>query len=172
MHFQIVLDYERKDFVQFYSFHRRLRYRLLYAIMNASIVLLLGVMIYLGIRLAVLRAWSGEILVRWLLVVALLAAWALLNRAKLTGAWKMQKEAGPVTLSFEEDLVRTESKNIREEIRYNVFIELYHEKNAYYLYTQKRRAMILPERCFTQGDPAAFGDFIAEKTGLEIKEIK
>ena len=28
------------------------------------------------------------------------------------------------------------------------------------------------ERCFIQGDPAAFGGFLAEKTGLEVKEIQ
>ena len=33
-------------------------------------------------------------------------------------------------------------------------------------------AIVIPERCFIQGDPAAFGAFLAEKTGLEVKEIK
>ena len=55
---------------------------------------------------------------------------------------------------------------------YSAFKELYHSEGAYYLYIDKAHAVVLPERCFTQGDPAAFGPFIAEKTGLEVKEIK
>ena len=55
---------------------------------------------------------------------------------------------------------------------YSAFKELYHSEGAYYMYIDKAHAAVLPERCFTQGDPAAFGPFIAEKTGLEVKEIK
>ena len=55
---------------------------------------------------------------------------------------------------------------------YSAFKELYHSGAAYYLYIDKAHAIVLPERCFTQGDPAAFGSFIAGKTGLEVKEIK
>lgn len=50
--------------------------------------------------------------------------------------------------------------------------DVYHNGNCFFLILPFRVGMILPERCFTQGDPAAFGAFLAEKTGLEIKEIK
>ena len=38
---------------------------------------------------------------------------------------------------------------------YSAFKELYHSKGAYYMYIDKAHAIILPECCFTQGDPAA-----------------
>ena len=50
--------------------------------------------------------------------------------------------------------------------------DIYHNGNGFYLIMPFRVGMILPERCFTQGDPAAFGAFLAEKTGLKVKEIK
>ena len=55
---------------------------------------------------------------------------------------------------------------------YTAFSALYHSRGNYYLYVDKGHAFVLPERCFTRGDPAEFGAFIAEKTGLEMKEIK
>ena len=55
---------------------------------------------------------------------------------------------------------------------YDAYCDLVHYRDTYYLYIDKRKAQIIPERCFTQGEPAAFGPFMADKTGLQVKEIK
>ena len=73
---------------------------------------------------------------------------------------------------FGDEEVQQKLNDMDGKFAYSAFKELYHSKGAYYLYIDKAHAVVLPERCFTQGDPAAFGRFIAEKTGLEVKEIK
>ena len=60
---------------------------------------------------------------------------------------------------------------ISTDFGYDAYCDLVHYRDTYYLYIDKRKAQIVPERCFTQGDPAAFGSFMAEKTGLTVKEI-
>jgi hypothetical protein len=73
---------------------------------------------------------------------------------------------------FDDDAVQQKLNDMDGKFAYSAFKELYHSGAAYYLYIDKAHAIVLPERCFTKGDPAAFGRFIAEKTGLEVKEIK
>lgn len=74
--------------------------------------------------------------------------------------------------NFREDGIESIQPFTVQNFEYAGISDVYHHGNSFYLLMPYRVAMILPERCFTQGDPAAFGAFIAEKTGLEVKEIK
>ena len=55
--------------------------------------------------------------------------------------------------------------------QYGAFESIFHGKEAFYLYLNRQQALVIPERCFTHGDPSAFGAFLAEKTGLTVEEV-
>ena len=73
---------------------------------------------------------------------------------------------------FTDDAIESELSDVYQRFAYSVVSSIYYREGTYYLFLSINAVMILPERCFTQGDPAAFGAFLKEKTGLEIKEIK
>ena len=73
---------------------------------------------------------------------------------------------------FRDDSIESILTNIYQRFEYPAVSSAYHWKNCYYLILTNHAIMIVPDHSFTQGDPAAFGAFIAEKTGLEVKEIK
>ena len=86
------------------------------------------------------------------------------------------------TVAFETNGISFSSGDETERYGYGEISEVLHSaaNMAYYLFLEhedrklgsQRFSFIFPERCFTQGDPAAFGAFLAGKTGLEVKEIK
>lgn len=64
-------------------------------------------------------------------------------------------------------------QNALEEAKlgYGAFVKLMEDDKYFFLFVQKHAAHILPKADFTQGDPADFAAFIAEKTGLEVKQV-
>ena len=71
----------------------------------------------------------------------------------------------------DDDAMHANAAALSSDYSYRAFQDIVHFKQSYYLYIDKRKAMIVPERCFTEGDPAAFGAFIGQKTGLKIRNI-
>lgn len=57
------------------------------------------------------------------------------------------------------------------KLGYAAFTKLVEDRKRYFLFVQKHAAYILPKSDFTEGDPAEFGAFIAEKTGLKVKRV-
>ena len=55
---------------------------------------------------------------------------------------------------------------------YSVIQDVVESPDYVFLFVNANTAHLLPKRDFTQGDPAAFGSFIAEKCGKEIIKIK
>ena len=74
--------------------------------------------------------------------------------------------------SFEEDGFRQEGDKLHRSYRYSWVKSIKHGHGFYQLSGEDSDLILLPERCFVEGDPAAFGAFLEEKTGLKIKEIK
>ena len=105
-------------------------------------------------------------------LVVLLIAWPLVNRFLVSQLYKANGSMLRGEYRFGEDEAEVEMNHMSGKYAYSAFSELYHSGGVYYLYIDKGHSLILPERCFTQGDPAAFGAFISEKTWLEVKEIK
>ena len=74
-------------------------------------------------------------------------------------------------MAFTQEHVTIGTEEKKDAFPYVSFTELYRFRRSYYLFVDKNKPVILPERCFVEGDPAAFGAFLAEKTGLEVKEM-
>ena len=109
------------------------------------------------------------------LVVSLLFTLYALFFPRFMGwrAWRSrnQKVEG-TTMAFCDDCVRISSNLDEGTMQYSAFLRLTENRKYFFLFIQKHSAYMLPKDQFTQGDPAEFGVFIAEKTGLEIKRVK
>ena len=100
-------------------------------------------------------------------------------------AWIMtNKKANPflnADMYFEEQRILLSGAKENRSYFYGSIVNILCsvKDEAYYLLleakvngkTEEKVSYILPVRCFIEGDPAAFGAFIFEKTGLECKEI-
>ena len=91
-------------------------------------------------------------------------------------AWRMwrnrNKKAAETVLEFCDDCVRVSSNLEEGTIRYDVFLRLTENNKYFFLFFQKYSAYVLPKDQFTQDDPAGFGAFITEKTGLPIQHVR
>ena len=170
--FHAEIEYTKQDVTSFYRLHKKLRYRVLYIILD--VIVAIGVLLIAAsaVILLYLRAWSGE-LTRYFVVLAIvLMAWVFFNAYRKTAALKSMNGKGCVSMTATEEGIHVSSGSMSSDFGYDSFSDLVHSRDAYYLYVDKRRASIVPERCFVEGDPAAFGRFMEEKTGLKMKEIK
>ena len=173
MRFEVETELTKQDFLAFYRLNQKAHARAV-----TLLVRILGIAAYvLGLVLTVLmvifRLWeSGEVLRAYCIFILMLAAWPLVDRFMISQMYKANSSMLKGEYRFNDDEVLTGADHMSGRYAYTAFRELYRSRDAYYLYIDKGHAVILPERCFTQGDPAAFGRFIAEKTGLEVKEIK
>ena len=68
---------------------------------------------------------------------------------------------------FGDEEVQQKLDDMDGKFAYSAFKELYHSKGAYYLYIDKAHAIVLPERCFTQGAPPPSAALSPEKRGLK-----
>ena len=153
MPFRAELCYTRQDMKQFDKVHQMLRYGVWYSICN--LLLVLGCIAVLGsaVLSLVLGTWHEEwyYLIFVVLMLALLIAMKVL---RVNASYKSANAQGIVTLTVDERGLHAAAVTLSTDFGFD-----------------KGHVFILPERCFTQGDPAAFGRFMAEKTGLTVKEI-
>ena len=75
-------------------------------------------------------------------------------------------------MDFGEQEANIRNRTSQTIYQYSGFDSVCHSDGAYYLFINRQQALVIPERCFVEGDPAAFGAFLAEKTGLEVKEMR
>ena len=172
MEYSIYCQFNRKDLAQYMSFIRRLRYRKLYTAMYVIVGIVLGLVAILTVYMGLQQKMTREMVLRVVLLFALAGLWLFSNELRIGMAMKGHKTTGPFTMRFTEEHIIHEMGETRMEWSYEGFTELYRYRGAYYLFISRTQPFIFPDRCFTKGDPAAFGAFIAEKTGLEVKEIK
>lgn len=76
-----------------------------------------------------------------------------------------------VTVILEPEGVRGKSRMGEDFCPYTAVIGGYHYRERYFLFLDKRHAMLLPEKSLTQGEPAALKGFLEEKLEKEIIEI-
>ena len=113
----------------------------------------------------------------WLwLLVALMNGLALfrLFEPRVTGL-RMEKnrvQRGQISWTFDDTGVSGVTNVSQSHYDYTAFQELFHSRQTYFLLLGKQQAVVIPERGLVEGDGAAFGAFLEEKTGLKIKEIK
>ena len=170
--FRAEIKYTKEDIRRFNRVHKKLRYRALYIVLDVIAVLgVLCVLTSLGL-IIYWRAWSGEMTRLMMILVAMTGAWVFLNLSRNAAVLKGLNAKGTTTVTTTEEGIRAAAEGMSTDIAFSALCDIIHYRGTYFLYVDKRRATILPERCFVEGDPAAFGAFLAEKTGLEVKEIK
>ncbi len=172
MQFRAELNYTMQDIRQFQTLHKKQRrkgwYYVLWVYFAVAVLVILVSTAFLFFR----HAWKPELTRYFLLLALFLVLWFILRYYSLRAAWKSANSHGCTYVTADENGVHVKAEMITSEFGYASFCNLFHYKGTYYLYIDKIKAQIIPERCFTGGDPAAFGKFIEEKTGLTMKEIK
>lgn len=181
--FNLSLRYQINDFLNYFSSFRRRMAPVVYTIyLVARIAFPLYLILY-GILQRFAPAYRNVYgFFLWMLaipaVVPLLVDFGL--------AFLMHRRSGnrfhDGTVSFEENGISFSTGEDTERYAYAEISEVLHSDAnlSYYLFLEhedgelgrQRFSFIFPERCFTQGEPAAFGPFMADKTGLQVKEIK
>ncbi len=172
MAFAMRVEYEKADFEAYVKAHSKTKNK-----KNRILQIVLAILCGL-LAVAILLFWrsygtlSAEMIVLLILLPILGTEMLWLPRILARTMMKTYKRLGSIEMRFGENEVSVQREVESTVYQYGAFDSLYHEKGAYYLYLNRQQALVIPERCFTQGDPAAFGPFLTEKTGLEIKEIK
>lgn len=181
--FTLSLNYQINDFLNYFSSFRRRTAPVVYTVYFAARIAFPLYLILYGIlqRLApTYRNAYGFLF--WLLAV--LAVVPPLVDFGL--AFLMRRRSGRHfengTVAFEENGISLSSGEETERYGYGEISEVLHSSAdmAYYLFLEhedgdlgsQRFSFIFPERCFSRGEPTAFGSFMSEKTGLEVTEIK
>ena len=173
MDFEVRTDLSREEFEAYYHFNQRVHAPFIYWFGKIGGIVAVLAAIILTVDIVVNRLWTNrQIMTPYCIFIVLLIALPFVNRWMISRLYKANSTMLKAEYRFGGSGVRTERGEASSIYTWSAFQELYHSKGVYYLYIDRLHAMILPERSFTQGEPAAFGPYIAEKTGQEMKEIK
>ena len=172
MRFEVKTELSKEDFRAYYRLNNKVHARIAFLFGKGGTILAVIMAVVLTILMAAFRLWKTDAMLPYVLYLVFVIAWPLVNRFTMTQMYKANSSGIKGEYRFGDEEVQQKLNDMDGKFAYSAFKELYHSKGTYYMYIDKAHAVVLPERCFTQGDPAAFGPFIAEKTGLEVKEIK
>lgn len=90
-------------------------------------------------------------------------------------AWRSKRMMvageGAFTVELEEKSVWGRSEKGESAYPYSAVTGAYYYKERYFLFVDKRHAMLLPERGLVEGDAMALKSFLEERLKKEIKEI-
>lgn len=170
MAFRVSADYCKEDFRAFSFMHFRTKYKVvrIWQLVSAVILLIFEILLIVMSILYERPFGSVELLI---LLPVYVAVVFLLPRIQAYSMAKIYRKLGTTEMIFGDDQVWVQNTSVNAQYQYSAFLSVYHGKDAFYLYIYRQQAILIPERCFTEGDPANFGAFISEKTGLECKEI-
>ena len=96
--------------------------------------------------------------------------------AQQIGLWRMQRHLTKIAADmnttfdyrFGENTFDVSYPGESNSVSYSNISRIVETQDYYFLYTDIRMAHILPKKDFSMGDAAAFGKFVAEKSGLEL----
>ena len=171
MVFRAELDYTLKDVRQYWRVHQLFRGKALYYISWLLIAVVMCLVVSAGAMLLVYRLWNGDLIWYYVILLVALAFYYVMLEVRVRGTLKSLTAQGIVTLTADEESLHASAKALSSDYSYQAFQDIVRYRQTYYLYIDKRKAMIVPERCFTEGDPAAFGVFLKQKTGITIRDI-
>lgn len=111
-------------------------------------------------------------LVNLLFALILLAILFLHDRLNAWSSRRMMlKDTGLMTVTLENNGVRYHNRKEEGLYRWEAFISIFLYQERYFLFLDKKHAVVLPERALLQGDSVALKAFLNEKTGKEIKKL-
>ena len=171
MQFTMHVEYEKTDFLAYSKAHSKAKNkknRVLQIVLAVLCALLAAAMLFFWLSFGYL---TTEMIVL-LVLMPILGAEMIWLPQILALMLKTYRKMGSIEMRFDENEVSVQREVESTVYQYGAFDSLYHGVGAFYLYLNRQQALVIPERCFTQGDPAAFGAFLAGKTGLEVREIK
>ncbi len=172
MAFRAELSYTRKDMRQYDKVYKKLSNNVLAQAMSVLLTVIVFVVTAGIVLLIVLDRMDSDLTRYFLIFFAAIVVWAALNELRFYEMSRALNRQGPAILSADDGGVRVVMGGVRSKYGFDAFTDVARDPDAYYLYISKASAVMIPMRCFTEGDPAAFGKFIEEKTGLKLKEIK
>lgn len=118
-------------------------------------------------------AWGGEDKI--LMSVIALLVWAMALFADRFSGWLAYRGRNhavkEISYTFCDETMLVQDALEDGRLGYAAFVKLLEDRRYYFLFVQKRAAHILPKMDFTQGNPADFVVFIAEKTGIKVKQV-
>lgn len=118
-----------------------------------------------------LWVWNSEDKI--LISVLALLVWAIALFLDRFVGWRIYRGRNrgvkEISYTFCDETLLIQDALEEGKIGYAAFTRLAEDRKRYFLFVQKHAAYILPKSDFTQGDPAEFAAFIAEKTGLKVK---
>ena len=171
MSFQAKVDYTKSDFVAFSKVHLRtkMKKQRIVQLVCAAVCCLMEILLI--VTTILYRVKDTTFIVLMVLMPILAAEMLLLPRINAFSMTKTYRKLGTIVMDFGEQEANIRNRTSQTIYQYSGFDSVYHSHGAYYLFINRQQALVIPERCFVEGDPAAFGAFLAEKTGLEVKEL-
>ena len=91
-------------------------------------------------------------------------------------AWRtkrmMVEGEGDFTVTLEEESVHGKSAKGESSYPYSAVIGAYHYRERYFLFLDKRHAMLLPERALVRGERDGLKEFLKDRLKQEIQELR
>ncbi len=106
-----------------------------------------------------------------LMGVALLLLFVFKNRVNAWASRRNMAKVENLTIKCSDDVITEKSTKMLVQVPYTTIARVFHYRQRYFLFVDKRRAYILPEAHFVVGDPHDFASFITEKTGRTVEYI-
>ncbi|MBR6951501.1 MAG: YcxB family protein [Oscillospiraceae bacterium] len=171
MRFQAEMDYTVKDIRQYWKVHQLYRGKVLYYVSWLLIAVVLVLVITLGAMMLLRRIFSGDLALYYLIMLIVLAAYFVVREVRIRMVRRSLTAQGVVRLTADDQGLHARADTLSSDYSYQAFQDIVRYKEAYYLYIDKRKAMIVPDHCFTEGNADAFGPFLEQKTGISLRNI-
>ncbi len=172
MQFFARIEYTIKDYTQFQRVYRWHRSVLLHFLVNVFWLIIL--IEFLGLSYLILtdKQFASTFLVNYLMLLCFITICVLLFFLRSRASLKKLIGNGEIRFNADETTIIAETDKIRNQIHYSAFCDFVFFKDTFYLFLDKKSALIIPKRCFLEGDPEEFRTFFSDKTGIKMKVIK
>jgi len=173
MKFEVKTDLTKQDFQSYYQLNQKVHAPAAFMVNKYGGIVGVIFAVVLTIVILVYRLWTSKsVMIPYCIFMVLLIALPFVNRWLLNRMYEASRASLKAEYRIDDSGVESTTGTAHGVHTWFAFCELYHSGRYFYLFVDKAHAIVLPERSFTQGDPAAFGPFVEEKTGLKMKEIK
>ena len=80
-----------------------------------------------------------------------------------------EKLSADTEIVVDDEGVRIHSAQAESTFAFEAVESIYLWRDCWFFYVDAVHAQMLPFRCFVEGDPAEFGEYLSEKTGLPVQ---